>query len=786
MFVRVCLLLLALGTCATPAAARIAVSYRALVDLSQMVRSGQKLGEVLAARPLTASGRGMVQPFLDGYSALLPQAVDMLEGPPAQPFHNVADLFAPGDSQPAWAAICRAGRLRVEADNAGRVRVFAPGDEPRAAYRAHYPVLRHVLAALAAGLHTGTGDSTLSVRVYAYRHDYAGAEFSLQTRPHAFRAAAFPPPPGRTALDIAALAEFFRKGAVLTGATVEPRAGLILEGEGGGANEMMLSGQPVALADFAVAYRAVFHAGDNAAFISLDPHPDPTLATVNFGGLMEHTRIGATVLEADKRFKMIGTGLDPNNFADVRAVARQYHPGFLTSAERDLAAQSLAGGSWVGTRFWFYPESVEIETDPGYRSATIVSARFTADAERQRGDFSDYRAFDRYKKTTLSPGIRDCINDLNGHYEQYAAAFPELRELKAVARLMGICSWLKRGGGATLDLDALLAVELPPFSTPSAKRQMLAANWAARPRSGPADTNSLSVRMVVDYLTPALDEPASRFFSDSAALAACLPSQRGRDGNWPADGLRPMREFIKTTQDLQAFTIYAAEQHAPDMLRRSVATDPAIAAGFSEIQSLAEALRAPATAAGEEEQVRRADLARRYQAAVDGTNALVSQRYAGGVGSLRIISIGGGINLGPDDFRIRVRPRPQARQPGPGPTGRPATVTSRPPAPATAGASSRPPSGRVAAVAAPPAAPLIMPRAAAATRSETRSVAAGAAAAAPGRNSWSDSVSIPGGNARERSYNAAARTLTVTEKANGAIRRIQGRLAGNRIDFTRP
>ena len=62
-----------------------------------------------------------------------------------------------------------------------------------------------------------------------------------------------------------------------------------------------LAGEPVSLADLAVAYRAVFHAGDNDAFISLDPNADPALASVNFGGHLEDTRIGAAILAADRR-----------------------------------------------------------------------------------------------------------------------------------------------------------------------------------------------------------------------------------------------------------------------------------------------------------------------------------------------------------------------------------------------------------------------------------------------------------------------------------------------------
>ena len=225
---------------------------------------------------------------------------------------------------------------------------------------------------------------------------------------------------------------------------------------------------------------------------------------------------------------------------------------------------------------------MEVETDPGYQSATLTSARFTADAERQRGDFSDWRGFAANRKKLLAPGIRDCIADLNANYDRYAAAFPELRELTNVARLLGICSWLKRGRGHTLYLDALLAVELPPCLTPAAKPQMLAANWLARPLAGPAaDSGTVSARMVVDYLTPALDEPAATYFSDSAALAACLESRGLPLDPWPAAGRRPLREFIRTTADLQGVTLRVADKRGPEQLRRSLAADPAVAAALA-------------------------------------------------------------------------------------------------------------------------------------------------------------------------------------------------------------
>ena len=79
----------------------------------------------------------------------------------------------------------------------------------------------------------------------------------------------------------------------------------------------------------------------------------------------------------------------------------------------------------------------------------ITNPRFTADAERSRDDFASPEEFERKKRNTLSPSIRENIDDLNRNYVQYAQAFPEISELTTVARLMGLCSWLFK---ATTDM----------------------------------------------------------------------------------------------------------------------------------------------------------------------------------------------------------------------------------------------------------------------------------------------------------------------------------------------
>ena len=96
----------------------------------------------------------------------------------------------------------------------------------------------------------------------------------------------------------------------------------------------------------------------------------------------------------------------------------------------------------------------------------ITRPRFTADAERIGKGFDDLDS--RRKRAALTADVRENIRQINADHDSYAAAFPEIGDLAAVARLMAVSTWLKRSETSRLDLDALLAVELPAASTPRA------------------------------------------------------------------------------------------------------------------------------------------------------------------------------------------------------------------------------------------------------------------------------------------------------------------------------
>lgn len=279
----------------------ITIRYGDLLDPRAIVQTGDTLKAVLGNPAM----RGAVQPFVDRYSYLLQHAVEMVFGPDAFPHRSVTDHYPIGSRQPVWVSVFRGGRIHITTDNRRHARVFLIGDNPDKAYRTNYSVIRHCLDGL-----LPSGGSPLTVEVLAYKNNYAKSELNLKLQTYALEADSFPS--NKVPLDIEGLEQFFDKGGELEGGKLDRNEGLVLYAKSG--SRQAVSGERLALSDFAVAYRAAFHAGDNEAFISLDPNRNPTKVTVNFGGFLEDTRIGSVVLLADKRFKTITTGLDPSSF----------------------------------------------------------------------------------------------------------------------------------------------------------------------------------------------------------------------------------------------------------------------------------------------------------------------------------------------------------------------------------------------------------------------------------------------------------------------------------------
>jgi len=651
----------------------ISANYSDLVDMDQITQSGKKLGEVIPGLDRQPDLKGSVQPFLAPFSSLLPQVLDMEEPPAGRPYAEVERYFPKGTQQPAWAAILRSGIIKVYYDGQNKARVFLLGNDPKESYHRDYGVVRHVLQVLLAN----TATSTLSVQVFAYKNDYARKELSLNPASYSFTSDSFPPPQDTIPLDLVGLQEFFEKQVVLEGGRLDPKVGLELFAK---KPDKSAGKEPGAsMADLAVVYRAVFHAGYNEAFVSLDPHRDPTKVTVNFGGLLEDTRVGAIVLEADKRFKTITCGLDPTSMSDIRGLVRTQIPSFLTSAERRLMTPLSNEGKWEGTRFWYYPESVVVDADLDYSMAAIRKAQFTADAERSRADFQTPQQFEQFKATSLSPAIRQNIDHLNTHYREYAAVFPELRQLNSVARLFGICVWLQRAKVANVDLDALTSVVLPAYRTEREKAQLVASSFVTISKGLAPNAADVASRSQVVSHTGSLSQSVEEVFGGWKPLGEylCLVNgvatkdytryEQEAQSLFATHRAYAITTIVKTPKDMQALAEFLSNKMHPDMpvltsLENTIAGQ---IAQLKTIRSEADSIEAFLARSVD---ATNAQAVAYYNAQVDRHRALATQheelrvtlnasigRYkalAKLAGVRMRIAIAGGIALRPDDFTV--------------------------------------------------------------------------------------------------------------------------------------
>lgn len=619
----------------------IIIRYADLLEKNLITHSGQTLHAALQDTFL----KGEVQPYVDKYSYLLQPTVEMIFGPDSLPHHSVIDQFPVGSKQPAWVAVFRGGRIFVTTDNKSHARVFLLGDDPEKAYKENYPIIRHCLSAL-----LPKDSSELSVEVFAYKNKYQDSELKLNLNAYKFNTSNFPPTEGKISIDLLGLKEFFEAAGQLEGAKLDKNSGLILYAKRG--LKQTVNGQPISLSDFVVAYRAIFHAGDNKAYISLDPHEEPTKAKVNFGGFLEDTKIGSVVLEADKRFKTITCGLDPNTFKDLRDYTRNIIPSFLTCAERDLLTEDFGKDSkWIGTRFWFYPESIRVETDYDLIYAEVKKPQFRADAERSRDDFASLVEFDRKKRTTLSPSIRTNIDHLNHNYSKYSKVYREIRELTCVARLMGICTWLNTANPDWLDLDMLLAVELPAHRTESERTQLMAVSYVSYFGSKKLSEKFIKRNTKVIFLSKILEEDVKHYFRNTTNLSRFLCYKYNKDvenfEKYKSEAMDllqkykgiEVREMIKSEKDLKAIASYASSMIEVPFVQQLLRLDAEITRLDAKISNTID------------HEI--------YNMYVEKYNRLVkqAQRLVKRIEELNLpseVEIGGGIDLEPEHFTVEV------------------------------------------------------------------------------------------------------------------------------------
>ena len=511
----------------------IEIDYSGVVDLRRLSHSGESIEMLLdrlggrglpppGERPADRLPHVLLDPLLEPYAFVLADALDSLAPVAQPPLVEVGPLWQPGEVQPAWVELLRARRYLVESDGRGRLRACVPWTgqaliDPQSgkplvhsataaeqAWKAAWPVLRHVLAAERRRLAGERGgdpqDHPLDVEVHVYRHLPERLAFQLGLHPHRVTVTRTGPDGARPVADLAGMQEFLDRGWRIEGGRLEPDGTLRLLGSQTGPPATML-GSAITLADFAVAYRAVFHGGLSEPYMSLDRGSSPQTSVVNYGGRLRDTRLGWVSLLCDIRFKTFSLGLGILEARDLRSEIRQRIPDFRTHLEQFAADPGSRGVSSQQTRLWFYPDDVDLTISPQGDVLVMRRVRMTAASERvQEETFT--------AAGTQAPSwTRKTVAGINQDYDRLAALFPELAELDEGVRLLSLFTWLKLAaeeGRPIPDLDVLLALELPEVWTPRTFPQLLAFN-ALPPNGGDGVVESfdrVAIAEALEQLNP--------------------------------------------------------------------------------------------------------------------------------------------------------------------------------------------------------------------------------------------------------------------------------------------
>ena len=534
----------------------IRVEYGSLVDTRRLTHSGEAVGPILArlggrARPAEGDrsqdglDHRLLDSILEPYAFVLPDAIDSLVPPHDPPLVDIGGLWEPGGEEPAWVELCRARHFLVESDGEGHLRVFLPAADldalpyddalpkldpeavSQSAWRAAWPSLRYVLAAERRRLAKGQDQPPpLDVTVHAYRHLLSRSAIVVAGTAWTTRVTSTAAGEGTRAYDPRPLQAIAERGQTIEGARLEPDGRLrFLTRDNDTDDRVLFEDQPPSLADLAVAYRAIFHGGYGEAYMSLDRGPAPHAASVNYGGRLRDTALGKVSLLSDVRFKTLSVGIDLlGQGKDARPAIRSGLADFKTHLER-FASDPTAGTVLnQQTRFWFYPDDVDVTLSEEGDLLAFRRVRMAAASERVE---------DASAKQADPAWTRAMVSYLNDRHGELSKVFPEVGALDESVRYLALFTWLKSAKARGLpvpDLDGLLDTMLPARPTPRRFPYLLSYDVLPPPGAdGPVDVHNRTViGDALDRLEPREGRelpPLRRFHRALAQLDRRVPDQ---------------------------------------------------------------------------------------------------------------------------------------------------------------------------------------------------------------------------------------------------------------------
>ena len=257
----------------------------------------------------------------------------------------------------------------------------------------------------------------------------------------------------------------------------------------------------------------------------------------------------------------------------------------------------------------------------------VLTHQFLADVERMD------------EKTNVSPATRKTIGHLNEHFVDYENAETTYKELSTVGRIMALVNWMKGMNIADrVELDDFLSVTLPSSLTPPRTKKMLAVSAMTSSEQMAHTFQNVREFTKVAYLSRLLDEYQSSTTDD---------------------------EFLK----IASHSIPGIAESAPPEYRRLKSTvesyEHDIDARKSEISDLdadIERTRLTLDRSNEDEINSYNAMVARYNGLletqkgyIEAYNSAVEDLNGWKIGTAHIVSIGGGIDLSPKEFKLITR-----------------------------------------------------------------------------------------------------------------------------------
>jgi len=595
----------------------ITISYDQFVDKSIITHSGNSIAEVIRDITTYTDDKGLVQEYLEPYSKLCNNYIQKNDVASVQ-LRNILDHYPIGSEQPAWVDLFREGHFQIYYNNS-LIRLFLKGSDPIGSFNEFQSVVRHPINDI-----THSNDMSIkNIEIYVFSNDYSKLEIQLNTIPKIVNIDEINLSARYKSIDLESIETFLNQGVILEAVEVDENNDLYFYGQS--SKRKTIAGIPISISDLAVIYRAIFHYGNNAPYISLDKHEDNRYAKINFGGNLANTRVGSVVLEADKLFKTLSTGLDPNTHQLVKSKITNRVPNFLTEDERSLIENEEKVSMQI--RYWFYPDSIGTVTDGNI--GAVLTNQFLAEVERMDTKFKPSKA------------VKNTIDHLNRNYEKYENVIRTFEELSTVGRIMALVNWLKgMNMNERIELDELLSVKIPSFTTPKKTKKMLALTVAAYSNNTQLTLRNIRDYSKVYYISDLLDNYNSSY-SDKNFLDIAKKY---------ADQLNINELAPNNYKELNATINYYGKLIKNNELQISILSDE-----LERENSTLDSYNAYAINRYNEKVNRYNVLIKNNEALVNAYNNKINKLNEYKLSKHYIYSIGGGINLRPKEFKKIIK-----------------------------------------------------------------------------------------------------------------------------------